>query len=113
MAGTAKYRQRVSHVLLSACWQMLPALFNLLLSLLIVRMYGADMWGRLVWLFLLQFFSAGIYGFGSKDFLLKKFSEEPLHIRRHFQESLCSRAVLLIIPVCVLPFILHSAFLFR
>jgi O-antigen/teichoic acid export membrane protein len=75
---------------------VLVPLCGVVVSVLVVRLASADVWGRLVgWLLLAQL-GAHIVAWGNKDYLVRAFSRNPSQLAQAWQTSLFTRAVLLV-----------------
>lgn len=74
---------------------IVPAL-SVVVSVLVVRLHSADLWGALVGWFLLVQLGAHFVAWGNKDYLVRQFSQNPANIAAAWQTSWVTRAVILI-----------------
>jgi O-antigen/teichoic acid export membrane protein len=100
---TGKYRNRIGTVLLHAVSQLLPSIANLLLSVLIVRLFAPQWWGQIAALQLYQYLAVQVVAWGNKDVLLRSFSTDPAALPRLFAASFSGRWWLLM-PIVLLTF---------
>ncbi len=87
--------KRLLHLLLFALRSGLIPAFNVLVSMLVVRLYSETLWGNFVKEYLWVTLLASILTYGSKDYLLRIFSENPAQIAQNWQISLSARTLLL------------------
>lgn len=74
---------------------LLPAL-NVLVSLSVIRLASADLWGSFVQVLIFVQLAVHVVAWGNKDNLLRAFSLRPTAIRESWQGSLLTRSVLLL-----------------
>lgn len=103
-----KYGNRIGAVLLHAFSQLLPGIANLVLSLLIVRLFVPQWWGQIAALQLYQYLVVQVVAWGNKDVLLRSFSNEPSAWRHSFSSSFIYRSWLLL-PVVAATFVLYGS----
>ncbi len=71
--------------------------FSLLISLIIVRNYGSLLWGDYVQVLLWLNIGAHFAAYGSKEFLLRKFSNNPSESTSDFKSSITARLPIVIL----------------
>jgi hypothetical protein len=94
-----KLRSRISAILLHASGRFLPSIGNLLLSVLVVRLFAPGWWGQIAALQLYQYIAVQVLAWGNRDMLLRSFSTDPASIPFAFASSWMNRSWLLL-PVC-------------
>jgi len=102
-----KNKPRIKSILLTGLSAGVTPVFSLLISLVIVNNYGALLWGDFVQLLLWLNVGAHLAAYGSKEYLLRKFSNEPSETTEHFKSSLTSRLPLVFLITLIfiaLPF---------
>lgn len=75
---------------------------TLIFAWIIIRNYGAVLWGEFIVTFLWMNVAAYILSFGSKEFLLRIFSREPDYILENWKQSLSGRTPLLMLFIILL-----------
>lgn len=100
---TGKYLDRIGTVLLHSLSQLLPSVANLLLSILIVRLFAPQWWGQIAALQLYQYLAVQLVAWGNKDVLLRSFSTSKVSVARQFARSFSLRWWLLM-PVILFTF---------
>jgi len=100
---TGKYLDRIGTVLLHSLSQLLPSIANLLLSILIVRLFAPQWWGQIAALQLYQYLAVQLVAWGNKDVLLRSFSTGKASVARQFAHSFSLRWWLLM-PVVLFTF---------
>lgn len=103
--STIKYR-RIAVSLQSAFAQFSAPLANVLLSIFIIRFYTPIYWGNYISVLLVIQFFLLLINLGSKDLLIRQFSQQPAQTREWFLISIQVKGLL---ALFVLPF----AFLFH
>jgi O-antigen/teichoic acid export membrane protein len=88
--------QRFRIILINGASRVLSVLGTPLVSLIIVRSQGAEVWGSAVPSVLLLDFGFSIIGWGSNPYLIREFSLEPRNISKFWSESIIGRIPLLI-----------------
>lgn len=88
---------------------LLP-LYSVLISLLVIRFCGKNLWGEFVKIFLIVNVSSYFLSCGNKEFLIRQFSISPAAIMELWRESLVTRFLLfvIIIPVLLSMNIMHG-----
>ena len=109
MSRYDKIFERVKPVLGNTFSLALPGLSNLLLSLLVIRIYNAEWWGAIVELQVIYYLATNFTAWGNKEFLLREFSNSPSNIRNSWSSSFNTRALYILIPVCVGLFIFNHS----
>tara|TARA_R110002049_G_scaffold309292_2_gene520359 strand:- start:20065 stop:21204 length:1140 start_codon:yes stop_codon:yes gene_type:complete len=85
--------------------------FNFLIIVFGVKTFGKTNWGSLINVMLWVFFVTFLFGWGNRDYLLRKYSEEPGKMYHAFFSNILSRSLLL--PFVLLLFLffpVHIAF---
>lgn len=96
---------RIKTMGMNAFRQMLVPLGNMLIALLVVRLVAPELWGAFVKVKVWIALGAQVAMWGSKEFLLRKFSQTPSAIARLWPSNLISRIPALLIgalPVLLL-----------
>ncbi len=96
-----KMVKRLQLMLSSLLAQFSVPLAGVLLSVVVVRLMSESFWGAYVAHLLILHLALAVINWGSKDFLVKKFSEEPGSISRHLAHSLLGKG-LVALPVLFL-----------
>lgn len=91
-----RLRQRGWLVVSNALNLVIVPTLNVLVSVLIVRLYSADLWGTLIGWFLLVQLGSHMVAWGNKDYLVRRFSRNPTRIPASWQTSWLTRAVILL-----------------
>lgn len=91
-----KYKERLKNILLNGINAGITPIFSLLISLVVVRNYGPLLWGDFVQILLWLNIGAHLAAFGSKEFLLRKFSYDPSESSTLFKSSIEARLPLVI-----------------
>ncbi len=92
----SKYKERLKNILLNGINAGITPIFSLVISLVVVRTYGPLLWGDFVQILLWLNVGAHLASFGSKEFLLRKFSNEPSQTSELFRSSIKARFPLVI-----------------
>lgn len=96
-----RLRRRAFSVATNAINALVLPLLSPLVSLLVIRLASAELWGRFVQVLLLVQLAAHLLIWGNKEYLLREFSRQPARIRALWQSNLLTR-LLLIGPVAPL-----------
>ena len=91
-----KHRRRLQLVVANSLNQILLILFSPLLSFLVIRLSGAELWGSFVNVMIGVQLGASVVSWGNKEYLLREFSRTPAGIAREWQASATSRLPLLL-----------------
>jgi O-antigen/teichoic acid export membrane protein len=102
---------RLLPVIKNAAFLVAPGFVNQLLSIIIIRYYTDEWWGKIVELQLVFYFVTSVCAWGNKEFLLREFSRHPFRITDLFQRSARSRAIVLLVPSVVILFFLYPVFI--
>lgn len=103
--------KRLLNVFLFALRSGLIPAFNVLVSMLVVRLYSEQLWGSFVKEYMWVTLAASLLSWGNKDFLLRTFSQNPAEISTNWQIAWSARALLL--PLVWLFFLLkYQSFFF-
>lgn len=76
-----------------------------LVSYFIVNSYSKELWGEFVVYLLTVNLIAHITNWGSRDFLLRRFSQDPSNIYKDFYSNLATRNLYILLPISLLFFI--------
>ncbi|MFT3793556.1 hypothetical protein [Flavobacterium sp.] len=99
---------KLPHILGNGLWQMMPSVFTLLLSLAVVRLFDASVWGKIVAIVVVQQIVSSIVSWGNKDFLQRQLAQHTAQFSRQFSALLVQRLLLL---VAVLPLVYFSGWI--
>ncbi len=72
-------------------------LFGFLISLLGIKFYGKEYWGDFIYTFTWILLFAFLANFGNKDYLLRKYSNNPSEIAVFFTNNFLSRMLILLV----------------
>ena len=97
--------RRIRPIALNAVQTGLKSFSNVIISLLIIRLFSETLWGEVVFYFIFIDLAFNIIDWGSKNYLLLKFSERPDQMRQQWQESLFTRFFLPVLGIIVLIFL--------
>ncbi len=110
-----KLAYRGLYIIKSGVRSFLPAIFSVVLSVLIIKLFSKALWGDFVKYNIYLLSSSMIYSFGNKEFLLKEFSKTPSKIKLLFNEAFTSRLPFLFLTmlgaVILYPQSSHLAFM--
>jgi O-antigen/teichoic acid export membrane protein len=90
-----RLRRRAFSVATNAINALLLPLLSPLVSLLVIRLASAELWGSFVQFLLLIQLAAHVLVWGNKEYLLREFSRQPARIRPLWQSNLLTRALLI------------------
>ncbi len=77
--------------------QILISIFSMVIPFLVIHFSSKEIWGSFVGLFLYCLFAIQIINWGNKEYLLRKFSENPREINSCFPENIATRFPLVIL----------------
>jgi len=97
----SRLRRRASPVILNAANNLLMPLLSPIVSLAVVRLAGADLWGDFVGVMIGVQLAAHAAAWGNKEYLLRRFSFSPAHAAQAWQSSLATRLLLIVAPLGV------------
>ena len=89
-----KYRRRLLLVITNSFNSLLLPLFNVLISLWVVRVASVDLWGDFVALLVVAQLGAHVLAWGNKEYLLRAFSLDPARVAESWQSNLLTRLAL-------------------
>ncbi len=89
-----KLLKRFQIILANSAHTLLLPAFNLLISLLVIRLASRSLWGEFVTVLILMNLAIHIMHWGSKEYLLREFSRSPKRQGRDWQSVLLSRSML-------------------
>ncbi len=78
-------------------WQLLPSMGTMLLSLLIVRLYDAAIWGSIVGVIVIQQILNSIISWGNKDFLQRELASNHIEFKYSFSAFFQERFVIFLL----------------
>lgn len=87
--------KRLLSILLFALRSGLIPAFNVLVSMLVVRLYSENVWGSFVGEYLWVSLVATVLTWGSKEYLLRIFSQKPTQMAQNWQVAWTARMMLL------------------
>jgi O-antigen/teichoic acid export membrane protein len=95
-ATLSRYRRRALVVATSSVNSMVLPVLGVLISLLVIRLASAELWGSFVQVLVVVQFAVHVVAWGNKDHLLRAFSLNPARIGATWRSSLSTRAVLVL-----------------
>jgi O-antigen/teichoic acid export membrane protein len=87
-------RRRLSLVITNSLNSLLLPLFNVLISLWVVRLASVDLWGAFVELLIVAQLGAHVLAWGNKEYLLRAFSFDPGRVILTWRSNLLTRLAL-------------------
>jgi O-antigen/teichoic acid export membrane protein len=90
-----RLRRRAFSVATVAINALFLPLLSPLVSLLVIRLASAELWGGFVQVLLLVQLAAHVLVWGNKDYLLREFSRQPARIKAAWQSNLLTRLLLI------------------
>lgn len=99
--------KKLRNIFGNSVWQMMPSVFTLLLSLAVVRLFNASVWGIIVSIIVVQQMASSIISWGNKDFLQRELANRASDFDAHFCALLAERFLLF---VAVVAFVYLSGF---
>ena len=100
----SKIFSKTTPILGKSLYQLLPGLVNQVLAFFVVKQSGVTTWGQVVALQLVYYIAVHIVSWGNKDYLLLQFSKYPTKINHYLQQSILTRAFILLPPILLLVF---------
>lgn len=100
-----KFRQRLLLFGMSAAYNLVPMVFNVVLAAIVIRLLSAALWGEMVQVLLWTGIAGNIMAWGNKDYLVRSFSIAPSSISQSWQRSFGSRSLLAVAMLLLLLFI--------
>ena len=91
-------------IILNTARSVAPQVLNFLVALIGLKYLGKESWGDFIHILIWIYFVTFIANFGNKDFLLKKYSQNPSKIYTLFFTSFFSRTLFLILSIVFLFF---------
>jgi len=88
--------------------QFLPSASNLITSAIVIRLLVPEWWGQITVLQLYMYLATQFCAWGNKDYLMKRFSEDPSSVPSLWMESISSRFFLLILAIAGAFFVTHD-----
>jgi O-antigen/teichoic acid export membrane protein len=95
--STKRWLTAASHVLN----KLLTPAFSVIISLLIVRSHGSELWGEFVFYSLIANFSLILISWGHQEYLIKNFSQQPGKVANDWSQSLNTRVLLYLVSAAV------------
>jgi O-antigen/teichoic acid export membrane protein len=92
----SKWGRRLQLIGINSANSVLLPIFNTAVSVLVVRLASAELWGEFVTVMLVVQLGTHFIAWGNRDFLLRAFSREPARIAAAWQSSLLTRAALFV-----------------
>jgi len=105
MSRYHKIVERIKPVFGNTLSLVLPSVTNLLLSLLVIRLYNAEWWGKIVEMQIIYYLATNFTAWGNKEYLLREFSKTPAKIKSIWSSSFNSRLLYILLPVYILLYI--------
>ncbi|MBD09157.1 MAG: hypothetical protein CMC68_00160 [Flavobacteriaceae bacterium] len=78
--------------------------FNFLIALFAIKFYGKEDWGTMINILLSVFLIVFIISWGNKDYLIRKYSQQPSKVYNAFYSNFFSRSLLLPLALLILFF---------
>jgi O-antigen/teichoic acid export membrane protein len=94
-----KFRKRLSLVGSYSFQTMIIPLSNFIISFLVIRLKGIELWGEFVYFMIIISLTDFILAWGQREYLLREFSRNPSGISRDWQRSVINRLPLVIISL--------------
>lgn len=101
MSNYIKIFDRIKSVFGNSFALAIPSVSNLLLSLLIIRLYPAEWWGKIVEMQIIYYLAINFTAWGNKEYLLREFSNNSAKIKSIWSGSFNLRFVYVLLPVCI------------
>ncbi len=95
-----KNLRRLLLVAQNALQNVLPPIFGVVVSSLVIRLESPVLWGEFVALLNIVYFGTHVAAWGNRDYLLREFSLHPDRIAHNWQTSLNTR-LLLFAALCI------------
>ena len=92
-----KIQKRLQLIVSSLFAQFAVPVSNIAVSILVVRWFSASLWGEYVEHLLVVSLVLTVVSWGSKDFLLKRYSKAPQRIAQDLQRSIIGKLVILVL----------------
>jgi O-antigen/teichoic acid export membrane protein len=90
----SKWQKRAWAITTSALNNLLLPLLGPVVSLLVIRLASAQVWGEFVGVLLVVSLGAHVVGWGNKEYLLREFSRQPARMAEAWQSGLWTRGLL-------------------
>jgi len=100
-----KHLRRLLTVLQNSANSLLAPVFNILISLLVIRLASEAVWGAFIAQLIVLQLMTYVVGWGNKDYLLREFSRAPDQIIPRWRRSFTSRLLLLLLTLPFLTFL--------
>ncbi|MEO6169006.1 MAG: hypothetical protein ABIO46_01710, partial [Chitinophagales bacterium] len=100
-----KFRQRLLLLSVSAGYNLIPIIFNVVMAALVVRLLNASLWGEMVQVLLWAGIAGNIIAWGNKDYLVRDFSAAPTALGALWQQSFGSRSSIVALLLVLLIFL--------
>lgn len=101
----SRLQRRLVPVIVNGVNTLLIPLLAPVVSLLVIRLASASLWGRFVEILLVVQFALHVIAWGNKEYLLRTFSQNPTQIAHAWQSSLLARTILLCVCSAILALI--------
>ena len=95
---------RINTIVKGALFRTLFLFSNLIISLVIIRSHGTEIWGEIVYYLLILDLAFAVIGWGQAPYLTREFSLHPAGMRTKFSQAFTSRAYILLVFASVLWF---------
>lgn len=97
-----KFRQRLFLLSVSAAYNLIPMVFNVVMAALVVRLLNTALWGDMVKVLLWTGVAGNVMAWGNKDFLIRNFSLAPASLQLEWQRSFGSRSAIFCVVLLVM-----------
>jgi len=101
MKLSTKYRRRISLVSSYSFKTMILPMGNFIISLLVIRFKGIELWGEFVYFMIVITLTDFILAWGQREYLLREFSRNPSGFSVDWQKSVMNRLPLVIISLSI------------
>lgn len=91
-------------IILNIARSIAVPIFNFLIAIIAVKYLGKENWGNFIQILLWIYFVAFISNFGNKDYLLRKYSENPSRIYTNFSVAFVTRSIFLLSSLLLILF---------
>jgi hypothetical protein len=82
---------------MNGAWQVVPAIGNMAIAAIVVRLFSPETWGAVVELLVWQQIANGVLNWGNRDFLQRLYAQTPRAFQSAFASFFVQRLVLLAI----------------
>ncbi len=109
VSNWAQYRTVLSKIIFHGLSVLLRPMISMLLAYLVIRSVGLNLWGSFIAVQIVVSLAAMVSSWGSKEYLMRKFSLDLINLKKYWLESLLNRSVILL-PLFLALFLLQKEF---